>query len=384
VRSSIDGGAVKLEQRVWTESGGWEGGPFVMVGAQLVLVFGGTKQISEARWMADLRTGNPRAHLFGCTTAGEIAGTRVYDDSVVATAVTFEKSTIQLAQVRVADTRDSVDAGERIARALPAEGLRHVFVLSDGQRVNGSALVQGLLSHLPPGVQVTGGLAGDGARFERTFILAGETPIEGAVGAIGLYGPSLRVGYGSLGGWDSFGPERTVTKSTGNVLFELDGESALNLYKSYLGEHAKGLPSTGLLFPLQIQRKGSTERLVRTILAVDEAKGSLTFAGDIPEGASAKLMRANFERLIDGASGAARTSALAGANPELALLVSCVGRKLVLKQRTEEEVEAVQGVLGAKTVMTGFYSYGEICPAAPDAGCQLHNQTMTITTLSEA
>lgn len=374
---------MKLEQRTWSEGKGWEGGAPKLGEAQLVLLFGGTKQMSEAKWMADLKTGCPSAHLFGCTTAGEIAGTRVQDDSVVATAVHFERTTINLAQVRVAEMKDSVDAGERLAALLPHDGLRHVFVISDGQRVNGSDLVRGLLDKLPKGVQVTGGLAGDGARFERTMIIAGETPIEGSIGAVGFYGASLKVGYGSLGGWDPFGPERIVTKSEGNVLFELDGKPALALYKSYLGEHAAGLPATGLLFPLQIRRKGATEMLVRTILAVDEAKGSLTFAGDVPEGATVQLMKANFDRLIEGASGAAKTSTLKGSNPEFGLLVSCVGRKLVLKQRTEEEVEAVQEVLGRKAVLTGFYSYGEICPAAPDANCQLHNQTMTITTLSE-
>lgn len=377
---------MKITQRTWTEQKGWQGGaPAGAGGAQLVLLFGGTRQISEARWMAELRKACPKAHLFGCSTAGEIAATSVSDDALVATAVTFERTPIKLAQVRLADAHDSADAGARLAASLPSQGLRHVFVLSDGTKVNGSELVRGMLGALPAGVQVTGGLAGDGARFERTLIIAGDTPIEGSVGAIGMYGDAIQVGYGSLGGWDPFGPERVVTRSEGNVLFELDGRPALELYKSYLGEHASGLPAAGLLFPLQIRRKGDAETLVRTILAVDEATGSMTFAGDLPAGATAQLMKANFDRLVDGASGAATTSVrtLAGSKPELAILISCVGRKLVLKDRTEEEVEAVQDALGKGTPMTGFYSYGEICPAAPNASCQLHNQTMTITSFSE-
>lgn len=376
---------MKIIQRVWTEKSGWKGGAPDHKDAQLVLLFGGTKQVSEARWMGELKAACPGAHLFGCTTAGEIGGTQVHDDSVVATAVHFERTSLQLAQVRMADVKDSAEAGVKLAGLLPRDGLAHVFVISDGQAVNGSELVRGLLSRLPSGVQVTGGLAGDGPRFEKTFIIAGETPVAGSVGAIGLYGSSIKVGYGSLGGWDPFGLERKVTRSEGNVLFELDGKPALDLYKSYLGEHAGGLPATGLLFPLQIQREGDAETLVRTLLNVDEARQALIFAGDVPVGATAQLMKANFDRLVEGASGAAKTSArtLAGSSPELAILISCVGRKLVLKQRTEEEVEAVQAVLGAGTSMTGFYSYGEICPSAPNASCQLHNQTMTITTLSE-
>jgi len=379
---------MKLAQRRWSETTGWSEHqgtvPESIAEAQLVLVFGGTKQVVEAKWMAELRAAYPKAHLFGCTTAGEIAGTRVYDDSLVATAVQFEHTQIKLAQVRTADSADSAEAGARLAKALPHERLRHLFVISDGQKVNGSDLVRGLLSELPPGVQITGGLAGDGARFATTYILAGETPIAGSIGAIGFYGDRIHVGFGSLGGWDPFGPQRIITKSTGNVLHQLDGKPALDLYKSYLGEHAAGLPATGLLFPLSIRRKGDQETLVRTILAVDEASSSLTFAGDVPEGATAQLMKANFDRLVEGASGAARSTVggLKDSKPDLAILISCVGRKLVLKQRVEEEVEAVQEVLG-DTVMTGFYSYGEICPTAPNASCQLHNQTMTITGLSE-
>ena len=377
---------MKTVQKLWSETSGWtDGPPQTMADAQLVLLFGGTKQLSEARWMAELRTAFPNAHLFGCSTAGEIAGTRVHDDTLVATAVHFEHSTLRLAQVRMSEAKSSEDAGERLAKAFDPKGLRHVFVLSDGQSVNGSELVRGLLKHVPEGVQVTGGLAGDGPRFEKTYILAGETPIAGSIGAIGLYGDRLQIGYGSLGGWDPFGPQRVVTRAEGNVLYELDGKPALDLYKAYLGDHASGLPATGLLFPLSIRRANDQETLVRTILGVNEQQKSMTFAGDVPEGATAQLMKANFDRLVDGAEGAARASVaqLAGSRPTLAVLISCVGRKLVLKQRVEEEVEAVQEVLGGATVLTGFYSYGEICPASPNANCQLHNQTMTITTFAE-
>ncbi len=232
---------------------------------------------------------------------------------------------------------------------------------------------------------VTGGLSGDGTRFAKTYVLAGGEPRQNVVAAVGFYGERLRVGYASLGGWDPFGPDRLITRSSDNVLYELDGKSALSLYKQYLGEHASGLPSTALLFPLNVRVPGGDTPVVRTILAVDEDRQSMTFAGDVPEGSHAQLMRANFDRLIDGAGGAAVTSAGAlGDHPaELAILISCVGRKLVLKQRIEEEVESVRDVMGAGTVLTGFYSYGEISPFTPSGKCELHNQTMTITSLCE-
>jgi hypothetical protein len=202
---------------------------------------------------------------------------------------------------------------------------------------------------------------------------------------VGLYGPGLLVGFGSLGGWDAFGPERLVTRSAANVLYELDGRSALELYKTYLGPYAKDLPASGLLFPLSIRTEMDQTPIVRTILAVDEEARSMTFAGDVPMGTYARFMKANFDRLIDGAMGAARTSheAIGAAECDLAILVSCVGRKLALGQRIEEEVEGVREVLGNGPVLAGFYSYGEISPFVPSAKCELHNQTMTITTLRE-
>ena len=230
---------------------------------------------------------------------------------------------------------------------------------------------------------VTGGLSGDGARFGTTEVFLDGAPTSHEVVALGLYGKDLRVGYGSLGGWDPFGPDRLVTRSEGSVVYELDGRPALDLYREYLGEHAAGLPASGLLFPLSIRNEHAG--LVRTILDVDREARSLTFAGDVPQGAYARLMRANFDRLIDGATGAAKDAALplAGAPAELAILISCVGRKLVLKQRVEEELESVRDVLGDGAILTGFYSYGELCPGATGACADLHNQTMTVTTLSE-
>jgi hypothetical protein len=292
------------------------------------------------------------------------------------------------------DFRDSIEAGAALAGALPrevsgaggvSEPLVHVFVLSDGLRVNGSDLVTGMMQLLPKGITVTGGLAGDAARFSETLTLSGDRATPGSVAVLGFYGSRLRVGFGSLGGWDAFGPERLVTRSKGDVLHELDGQSALQLYKRYLGDQASGLPATALLFPLNLRRAAGETPVVRTILTIDEAQQSMTFAGDIPEGSQVQLMKANFDRLIDGAMGAANTSyqALGSLQPDLAILISCVGRKIVLKQRVEEEVEGVRSVLGDKATLAGFYSYGEISPFTAGGRCELHNQTMTITTFTE-
>ena len=378
---------MQIEQRKWTKAGGWNPEAPGAVGptAQLVLVFGSRSILADPHHVTDLRRCYPAAHVFGCSTAGEICGTQVMDDSLVVTAVRFESVRLAGAKIRIGEAKDGLQVGERLAQALDHEGLVHVLVLSDGLKINGSELVKGLTGSLPSGVSVTGGLSGDGERFERTLVLWDGPAESGTVAVLGLYGDRLRVGYGSMGGWDPFGPERLITRSSGNVLYELDGKSALELYRKYLGDYANGLPATGLLFPLSLRTRQDAPPVVRTILSINEAGQSLTFAGDVPEGAYARLMKANFDRLIDGSVGAAKTSyeAIGSSSPDLAILISCVGRKLVLKQRVEEEVEGARDVMGSHTVMTGFYSYGEISPFTPSAKCELHNQTMTITTFSE-
>jgi hypothetical protein len=298
---------MRIEQSCWTAGDGWraEAAKGNAAGdCALVLAFGSREALATPGLLDDLRRRHPGARLVGCSTAGEIRGTEVHDDSLVATALAFDASSVRGACVRL-ERPDGFEAGSRLAAELPFEGLRHVFVLADGHAVNGTALLAGLASRLPASVSVTGGLAADGERFGETVVLWDE-PLVGGVVAVGLYGERLRVGCGSLGGWDPFGPERLITRARGNVLYELDGQSALALYKRYLGEKAKGLPATALLFPLSLRGADGDASVVRTVLSIDEQEQSMTFAGDLPEGAYARLMKANFDRLIDGAVGRAR------------------------------------------------------------------------------
>ncbi|MDJ0520654.1 MAG: FIST N-terminal domain-containing protein [Planctomycetota bacterium] len=350
-----------------------------------MLVFGATPRLRSAELLDDIRAAYPEAVIVGCSTAGEIEDVAVHDDSLAVTAVAFDHTHVRGSQLPCPDRAASRQVGRMLGELLLADDLAHVLLFSAGLQVNGSDLVRGLSSVLPDGVAVTGGLAGDGQRFEDTCAFIGEPQEDQTVAAIGLYGRKLRVGYASLGGWDPFGPERLITRSEGNVLHELDGRSALGLYKRYLGEYAAELPASALLFPLSLRTPDGGRGIVRTILSIDDDAETMTFAGDVPEGSYARFMKANFERLIDGATDAARTSATAvgSERAELALLISCVGRRMVLKQRVEEEIESVREVLGPEPVLTGFYSYGEISPFTPNARCELHNQTMTITTLAE-
>jgi hypothetical protein len=382
------------QQIVWNHRSGWTPAEAGADQVPFVLYFGTREALSTGVRYNELRIMFPAAHILGCSTGGQINNNDVNDDEIVAAAISFDATRLRLCREEISNPKGSRSAGEAIGRALAADDLAGVFVLSDGLNVNGSELVAGIGNVIDPSIPLTGGLAGDGADFKETLVGGDCAPRSRTIAAIGFYGAAIRVGHGSAGGWDLFGPRRKVTRSVGNVLFELDGEPALDLYERYLGpEESKGLPSSALLFPIQVyDMKAPDSAVVRTVLAIDREARSMTFAGDIPQGWTAQLMRGNLDRLAAGAADAARQArdGLAvqdiGARPPnecLSILVSCIGRRLLMGQRAIEEVEAAGVELGSDTFRLGFYSYGEISPHAKSGHCELHNQTMTVTTLAE-
>ena len=375
---------MRIEQRVNNPVHGWQTRRDGLAGhkPQLVFLFGGRHLLEDGRNMSEVRAMYPAAQVIAVSTAGEITDTEVTEDQLTTVAIAFEKTRITCAATDVSNSAESHAAGKALAQRHLGPELVHVFVVSDGAKVNGTELARGFNETLPAGVVLTGGLAGDGTRFEKTLVGLDEQPTVGRIVAVAFYGRHLHTAFGSSGGWAPFGPERVVTRSEGNVLHALDGQSALQLYKTYLGEHAAKLPGSALRFPLAVTPTNGGNPVVRTILSIDEKSESMTFAGDIPAGARVRFMRASYEDLIDGAARAASQLPSQTA-PELAICISCVGRRIVLGQRTEEETEIVRDTLGPATVLTGFYSYGELAPAHNATDCQLHNQTMTITSLWE-
>lgn len=352
--------------------------------AQLVMVFGGRKLFEQMDVYSKVRGNFPKAEIVINSTAGEIFDAGVETQTIVVTGIEFEETIIKTTEINIKETSESYQSACQIVEALQADDLVHVMVISDGGIVNGSALVRALNEHTASHVTVTGGLAGDDDRFEKTLVGLNSEPTEGKIIGIGFYGNKLRIGHGTMGGWDVFGPEREITKSQYNVLYTIGDKPALELYKEYLGKYAKDLPGAALLFPLSMRVDADAAPVVRTILSIDEKQQSMTFAGEIPKGALIRFMKANFDNLLDASSEAAENALQSlSFKPELAILISCVGRRLVLGYRTEEEVEAAREVFGPDTFITGFYSYGEISPLMAEAKCDLHNQTMTITTFTE-
>ena len=369
------------------KDGNWENISYGLINdesADIVFIFGDTDIIKEDYIYQTIKGKFPNSHLVGSSSSGNVLGKEISSHSIVATAVKFESSRVEVQSVNYIDGEDLEKLSFKLVSKLSKDGLKHVFILSDGLKINGSQLVQGVNSALG-NVEVTGGLAGDGTRFQETFIICDNKPTSGAIAAIGFYGENLIVSSGCFGGWSEFGAHRVITKSKNNILYEIDNEPALDFYKRYLGEYAKELPNSGLRFPLSIKEdENDSEEIIRTLLGIDEDTKSITFAGDVPEGYFARLMKPDIDKLIDGAGHAAHEINKANDKPALGLVVSCVGRKLVLGQLIDEELEEVGNILGNNVNLIGFYSYGEIAPFDTNKlHCQLHNQTMTLTAIYE-
>ncbi len=350
---------------------------------QLVLIFGGKHNIT-LDLLQNIQREYPNAELVSASTSGEIANYIFYDEELSYTAIHLEKSTHVSKVANIKEYQNSYELGLDLFSQLPKDNLKFGFLISDGGLINGTELLDGINVENTNAILVTGGLAGDGSRFESTLVGLDSDLQAGNVVLIGFYGNHIHVGHGSLGGWDEFGPERIITRSEKNVLFELDNKNALELYKQYLGSYADELPGSALLFPLSLSSEEQNTRNVRTILSIDETNQSMTFAGNLPEGSRVRLMKANFDKIIKASGNAANQSvSFDFEKPDLAILISCVGRKLILNERVEEEIDIVKEIFGKESAVSGFYSYGEISPLVKSQKCELQNQTMTITTFKE-
>ena len=350
--------------------------------ANIVFLFGDSDAVKSASNFEAVKAMYPNADIVGTSSSGNIQGIEISDAVIIGTAVQFEKARTEISIVDFTSADDVEQQAGAMIDQLPKENLKHVFVLSEGLLINGSDLVRGLNSKAI-GFTISGGMAGDGERFETTLIIANEVARKNRAVAIGFYG-DVTISTAYHAGWSPFGDDKIVTKSRKNVLLELNNRPALEIYKEYLGEFAEDLPYSGMRFPLNIKANEESDPVIRTLLAIDEEENSIIFAGDIPEGYIARLMKPDMDVLIDGSEVFTKDISIPNTNTALGLTVSCVGRRVVMKELIEEELESINEVLGDNVYLSGFYSYGEISPFHDDQQtCQLHNQTITLTAVYE-
>lgn len=378
----------------WSKESGWIAPKPLPAKQQLILLFVDSRcfddsdrespsydQVSKA--VGELTRHYPLALVVGCSASPRIIGAEFADAPVIGMLLTFEHTEVQTFTLAVTAGEER-HAADQIGQALDRDGLQHILLFSDGLHLSTSRLVAQLNTQFSGTSNISGGMAGDGDQFRQTFVISDQTIQQKALVAVGFYGSQLQVATGAGNGWNSFGPKRLVSRSEGRRVYSFDDQSALSLYKKYLGPFADNLPQSALYFPIAVSVSSNSE-IIRTVFDVDESTGSLLFSDDVPQGRVARFMKANSDRLIDAAEETANQvrSHLRAKDGQFALVVSCIGRYLVMGERSIEELEAVQAAL-PDTPMMGFYSYGEMSGVHPgDQQCELHNQTMTLILMAE-
>ncbi|MDA8575872.1 FIST C-terminal domain-containing protein [Candidatus Marinamargulisbacteria bacterium] len=361
---------------------GWSSPIQLDADVDLVLVFGDKRLVKADSHNQIINRNFPNAVIAAVSTAGEIQGNQIYDNTLSLTAITFEKTSVSGIQVDLSNFKDSFNAGQELGKSFNQKELSHVLVFADGMMTNGADLVEGLESVLLDHITISGGLAGDGVSFNESIVgLNGNNQTNQAI-VIGFYGTAIHVEHALQSGWTPLGPKKKITLSTKNTVYEFDHKPAIEFYKSYLKEQADSLPSSGLLFPIKLFNDDDTQ-VIRTVVGLDTHDQSLRFAGNMPEGALSQIMHAAADDLLNGITQAAQT--LEPHHPDLVIMVSCVSRKLVLDNQIHDEVQDVYDCLShSNCSMAGFYSYGQINPGHTSKKSRLHNQTMTLIAIRES
>ncbi len=363
----------------------------------LIIVFASV-QYDQEKMLSGVRSVSKETLLVGSSTAGEIT-----------TAGPAKRHSVAVMAIKSSDIQFSAAVGENIAadprvagqkvaaevRKLAGDKLKAFIMLPDVLVGNGADTVRGVLDSLGEHFPVVGGASGDDFKFVKTYQYLNDKVYSGAVVGLGLAG-SFKMGIGVKHGWIPISTPMKVTKSSGSVLHELNGQPAINIYKNYFGEEEaqqlqkETLAKLAITYPLGIVVTGSEEMLIRDPISVDE-HGSITCAAEIPEGSSIQLMIGSYMKAIEVAQIAAENAVaqLEGAAPKAVIIFNCIARNKLFGERAGDEISAIQTAVGTDTPLIGFYTYGEQAPLGGEVRnldkCNpaFHNETVVICVLGE-
>ena len=338
--------------------------------------------------------------LVGGTTAGEIDSSGFSSQSVTIMAMSSDNLDF-VTGIGQDMSKDEKACSKSLTKDLASKTelskASSLLIFPNGMGGDGIKMIEGLQEELGQDFEIVGGYLGDDERFEQTYQYYNGKVYKDAIPGVLLCNKQngYKTGIGVRSGFEPIGNRFYCSAAEGNVVKQFDGESALDLYKEFLGEErAQRLPGIALEYPFGlIDEKvsiGDKEYFqLRCGLAVDHDKGTISLAASIPEGSAITLTTASRNDIIKGAEQAAQQAleSLEGAKPKAIMMFSCVGRKLVLGRRTQEEIDAVKNVLGKDVPIIGFYTYGEIGPIDKLKNdlkaTKFHNETVVLWALGE-
>ncbi len=331
---------------------------------------------------ATLREKFPNAEIVIFSTSGHFISSKIHDNEPVVSALELETSSFEVKNYTNADYETNLAMGNAIGNDV-RNSVKGVCIISDGGMVNGTRLIHGINSKINCEVPIFGGMAGDSTRFKKTLVGLNSDPKSGEVVAITFYGDSLEIKSNCDSGWNSLGLEFKITSSVENKLFELNHKNAYDvLYEFLAPDNQEDFAKTTLYYPFLLVEDG-IGNVIRTPILVDHENKSLTYAGDMPEGAIVKLMKSGTMQLLDSTVDVAKYCVSENQKPSFIFATSCVGRRVVLDDMANEEFTELQSVFGTESHYFGFYSYGEFSRTGVEENCKLHNQTLAVAVITE-
>ena len=350
--------------------------------AQAALIFCGI-DYDHAEVVRRVTERHPGIAFVGCTTDGELSTDLAFtEESVLIALFASDTATFRSGVGHgLSTTPESATSAAVASAAFGAEKPALVFVVSDGLTGSGDAVISGLRTALGADVPIVGGAAGDKRRLRATFQLHPQGVSQDSVAVLAVYGP-LQVSTGVESGWEPLGKRVRVTKSSGHVVHGIDGKSALEFYRHYMGEYTRG--ATMPAYPLGVWPQNGDPFYVRSPIFIQEDTGSVIFSGAVAEGSEVQMMQVDRPNIGKGAraSIAAAIGSVPGGAPSVVFVVSCTTRNEMLGTQVSEEARIVQAGAGDVPIF-GFYAYGEYAPAGPHQPALFHNETCVTVAIGE-
>jgi hypothetical protein len=259
------------------------------------------------------------------------------------------------------------------------------LILCDGLIDNTQELVNSMQEKLGRSFPLVGACASDNLKYTRTNILYNDAVLSDAACAT-IWGGKISFGLGIKHGWKALGKQHLVTKSYGNIIYEIDSRPATYLYEEYLGCDIKKLQSElrfiSVLYPIGIYLPGEEEFLLRNIRSIED-DGSLILQGSIPENSQIRLMIGTKESCLEATNQAIDdvNKGLAGKLPNFVFVFDSISRSMLLRREAKKELEIIKKQFGPEIPVVGLYTYGEQAPLTAvnyQGKAYLHNQTVTL------
>jgi hypothetical protein len=324
----------------------------------------------------------PGVQLIGGTGHGELSSEGFAEDSVA--LMLFHSDRVEFGAGVGEGVRSDPEGAARRATAGAKEGLTQPVRLGlttpEGLGIDVKAVTDTIHAEVGSDAPVCGGMAGDQVRFEKTYQFCNGKVYSDAVPVLLFAGP-LRVATGVASGWVPMGEDHRLTRTEGQTILEIDGESAREVWNRYFGSfELRGSRNQLVLYP-----DGAESREFYLCAPSHfQEDGSMVMLNPVIEGARIRFADATREQVLD-AAGTSAESARAGytGTPDAALAFSCAGRHAWLGTHVDREIGLLQEHVGAEVPTIGFYTYGEICPLPGSPTPYTHGATFVTVLIGE-